>query len=52
MLLNELTVKQNPCASKIEILITIVCFINNKMFVWKGTSEVLATLILLSSDGN
>ena len=22
------------------------------MFVWKGTSEVLATLILLSSDGN
>ena len=32
MLLNEPTVKQNPCASKIEILITIVCFIIKCLF--------------------
>ena len=32
MLLNELTAKQNPCASGIEILITIVCFMIKCLF--------------------
>lgn len=51
MLLTELTVKQNPCASRIENF-NYNSLLYNKMFIWKGTSEVLATLILLSSDGN
>lgn len=51
MLLNELTVKQNPSASRIENF-NYNSLLYNKMFVWKGTSEVLATVTLLSSDGN
>ena len=41
MLLNELTAKQNPCASKIENF-NYNSLLYNKMFVWKGMSGVLA----------
>ena len=41
MLLNALTAEQNPCASKNENF-NYNSLLYNKMFVWKGMSEVLA----------